>query len=296
MTLTKTRDSSREEGIDGKDARPWPATVATVVGAILIGATLFLASGCDDIVIERGSGGSWSDSDEPIETRDDSFTVGSSPRLVVGSFNGRIAVSVGSDNSIRVQATLKRADKIDYEVSQDGDTVSVKARQKERTTGRSPGADIEVVAPSSARVELRTSNGMIELRGMEESGTLETSNGKIVVEDVRGNLDARTSNGSINVTELEGSVDLETSNGAINFDGELTPGGRNEMGTSNGSVNVTLRGKPSIHLDATTSNGTASSKLPITATSTGDNHLAGTIGDGEAELVIHTSNGSVTVR
>jgi len=291
MTAIETRDQPYETKKHRKGMRPWMATLVSAVGVVLLGATLFLAAGCGDIEINLGS-----DTDEPVETRDDSFSVGSSPRLVVDSFNGRITVNPGSDNTIRVQATLRRADKIDYQVSQDGDTVSVEARQKGRTIGRSPGADIEITAPSSTRVELRTSNGMIELRGMEEAGTLRTSNGKIVVENVRSELTARTSNGSIEVTSFEGSVDLETSNGSIRFTGELTPGGRNKMTTSNGSVTVSLQGTPSVRLDATTSNGTVTSKLPVLTTSTGDHHLAGTIGDGEAELTIHTSNGSVTIQ
>ena len=68
------------------------------------------------------------------------------------------------------------------------------------------------------------------------------------------------------------------------------------MRTSNGSVSVTLRGTPSLRFDASTSNGTVKSELPVLATSTGDQHLAGTIGDGEAELSVETSNGSVTIQ
>jgi hypothetical protein len=295
MTAMKTPDRSRKVEEREGGLWPWMATIVSVMGAALLGAMLFLATGCGDIVIELGSNGG-SDSDEPVEVRDDSFDVGSSPRLVVDSFNGWITVSTGSDNAIQVHATLRRADKIDYQVNQDGNTVSVEARQRERTTGRSPGADIEVAAPSSTKVELRTSNGTVEVRGMEESGTVRTSNGKVVVEYVKGDWDAETSNGSVVVSAFRGTIALETSNGSIAFSGELMPGSRNEMRTSNGSVTVTLQGTPSVRLDATTSNGTVSSKLPIMATSAGDNHLAGTIGGGEAELTIHTSNGSVTVQ
>jgi DUF4097 and DUF4098 domain-containing protein YvlB len=61
-------------------------------------------------------------------------------------------------------------------------------------------------------------------------------------------------------------------------------------------VDVELLGTPSIKLDASTNNGDVTSELPITATSTGDDHLVGTIGDGEADLYIRTSNGDVTIR
>ena len=265
-----------------KRVRSW------ALGAVALFTLLFVAAACDDADIES------------VESRDDSFSVSSAPRLVVNGFNGRIVVNAGSDGTTsRVQATLKKADKIDYKATQDGDTVSVEAKEKGRSIsifGRSPGAEIEVTVPVQTIVELRTSNGSIEIYGIERSGTLRTSNGKIVMENVKGDFDADTSNGSITVSTMEGTVKLETSNGRINFTGELTPGGINEMKTSNGSITVSLEGEPSVELDASTSNGSVSSKLPILASSTGDNHLAGSIGNAEAKLNIRTSNGSVTVQ
>lgn len=262
------------------------------VGATGLAAVLLLAVGCGDIEINVGP-----DSDEPVETRDDSYTVGASPRLEVESFNGSIAVTPGSGDTIRVQATLRRADKLEYSVTQSGDTVRVEATREAGTIiGRSPGAEIEVTVPPSASVVLRTSNGMIEVRGLEESVSLRTSNGKIVVADVTGAIEARTSNGGIEVTGLVGSAELETSNGRISFAGELVAGSSSEMQTSNGSVDVTLEGTPSVQLDASTSNGDVESDLPVLATSTGDRHLVGTVGDGEADLRVQTSNGSVTIR
>jgi hypothetical protein len=66
--------------------------------------------------------------------------------------------------------------------------------------------------------------------------------------------------------------------------------------TSNGSVQVELTGTPSVHLDASTSNEKVKCALPILATKTDSNHLVGTIGAGEAELYIQTSNDDVTIK
>lgn len=139
-------------------------------------------------------------------------------------------------------------------------------------------------------------NGSIEVRGLRGSGVLRTSNGKIVAGDFTGDLQASTSNGGIEVTGLKGSANLETSNGHISFSGELTPGSRNEIRTSNSGVSVRLEGTLSVVLDASTSNGKVSSELPLLATSTDNTHLAGTIGDGDSELSIRASNGSITIR
>jgi DUF4097 and DUF4098 domain-containing protein YvlB len=219
---------------------------------------------------------------------------------VVNGDNGRIIVISGDDGAVRVAATLRKPDDLEYEVVQDGDSISVVARDTRSGgfhIGQSPGADIEITAPSDTNVQLRTSNGRVEVIGMHRSGTVHSSNGKIVLEDVIGDFDVSTSNGGVTVRHAIGTFDVETSNGRIEFDGEIVPGGDNRMRTSNGSVEVTLQGTPSVELDASTSNGSVSSDLPILTVSTGDeDHLKGTIGDGAAALHVRTSNGSVSVQ
>ena len=111
---------------------------------------------------------------------------------------------------------------------------------------------------------------------MQGSGTLRTSNGEIVLEDAKGEFDVSTSNGSIDVRALEGSATLHT---------------------SNGSVTVKVEGTPSLQINVSTSNGAVATTLPILTTSTGDEgRLVGAIGEGEATLVIRTSNGSVRIQ
>ena len=248
----------------------------------------------------------------PTETRDDSFTVNGTATLVVNTENGKIEVNTGSDDVVRVQVTLRGVNRIDYEVSQDGNTITVTAE----ITGwfGNVGADITITAPANSDVELYTSNGVISLNGIVGTGTLRTSNGMISLENVKGDFDGTTSNGRIEVDTMEGTgyfrtsnggvdlqgvtgeFDAQTSNGGISFSGNLTAGGSNRLVTSNGNVVVELLGTPSVSLDASTSNGDVTCELPITATVTGDEHLVGTIGDGEANLYIHTSNGNVAIR
>jgi hypothetical protein len=198
-----------------------------------------------------------------VENRDDTFRVGDSPKLEVDSFNGHIIVKQGSDREIRVEAELRKSDKIEYRVTQNGDTVEVEAKKKGTVIGTGPTANIEVTVPRTIVLDLETSNGKIEVGGIEGFGTLRTSNGKIVLEDVKGDFQADTSNGGVNVDGFEGSVRLDTSNGSIDFKGALLPGGGNEMTTSNGGITIALEGEPSVRLDASTSNGTIKSDLRV---------------------------------
>ena len=202
--------------------------------------------------------------------------------------------------AVRVQAILRKPNDLEYKAIQEGNTIRIDAKEQGLgifNFGGSPGADIDITAPSDTRVELRTSNGRVEVHGMQQSGTVRTSNGKIVMEDVTGDFDISTSNGAVTISLASGTFDAKTTNGRIEFDGELAAGGTNRMATVNGSVEITLQGTPSVQLDASTVNGSVTTRIPILTTSPGDErHLVGTIGAGDAELFVRTTNGSVLVR
>ena len=215
------------------------------------------------------------------EIRENSYSVGGAPILQVEASNGYITVVSGPDGTIDVKAIIRDPDNVEYEIVQTGDTISITASEKRSgifSFGHSSGTNIEVTVPSNTFLELKSSNGRVEVRGIHQSGSLKTSNGRIIAKDVRG------------------EYQLDTSNGSIEFDGELTSGGNNDFDTSNGNITITLRGTPSVNLDASTSNGSVNSELSITTDSFGDNHIKGKIGDGAAELRVRTSNGSISVQ
>jgi DUF4097 and DUF4098 domain-containing protein YvlB len=263
-----------------------------------------------------------------------------SPTVIVNNENGGIEINAGTDNEVRVEATLTDAPRVQYEISQDGDTITIDVSvTKQWWFYGSAAADITITTPAGTYVDIDTSNGAVELQGMEGSGVLNTSNGKIVLKDVKGSYDGTTSNGAIEIGTMEGTcvistsngsvdlwdvkgevevessngeiwfsgemtagtrskgeVEVESSNGEIWFSGEMTAGTRSRLVTSNGKVDVELLGTPSVSLDAKTSNGVVTCELVITATLTREDHLVGTIGAGETELYIRTSNGDVTIR
>jgi hypothetical protein len=215
------------------------------------------------------------------ETRDDTFSVGAAPKIVVSSDNGQIDVVTGNEGTVNVKATIRRPDDVEYSVVQEGDTVRVEARVSSGWGwgfGTDAGADIAVTLPADANVDLRTSNGSIEVVGIQNSGKLRTSNGGISLENVKGEFEVNSSNGD------------------IDFRGEMTAGSMNQLTTSNGRVEVTLLGEPSVKLDAATSNGEIICKLPIVATESGVKRLVGVVGGGDADLIIETTNGSIVVQ
>ena len=77
----------------------------------------------------------------------------------------------------------------------------------------------------------------------------------------------------------------------------MTEGSSSSFETSNGSVRVKLQGTPNVRIDAKTTNGRVKADLAIqNVSSQGRNHIEGTVGNGEGELVIRTTNGSVTIQ
>ena len=139
------------------------------------------------------SGTPGGDGDGEASMHDDTFEVGANPRLEVRGFNGRVRVTAGSPGSIRVRAKLKNPHLVEYSAVQEDDLVTVEARPVRRSGGLlsglfgdSTGANIEVVAPVDARVDLATSNGPVELRGTEGGGKLQTANGRIKDRELKG--------------------------------------------------------------------------------------------------------------
>lgn len=240
----------------------------------------------------------------PAETQviEDSFSISGSPQIVAEIDNGSIEVvsrNSGS-NTIQVTATVRNPDRVDYRASQDGNTVRVIGKSDSGFSflgGGDRGVDLVVSLPTEIDLGLESSNGAIEVTGINGSISAKTSNGRISITNSTGDIAAATSNGRVDLGDVSGQVEAQTSNGSISYRGTLRPGSTNSFQTSNGSIEVSLVDTPGVEIDATTSNGRVSSSLPITIEGTvKDNELKGTIGAGGSTLRIRTSNGSVNIK
>jgi len=202
------------------------------------------------------------------EVREDSFAVSGSPKLVVRSENGSISVETAGTGVIQVTATITNPSRVEYRAVQKGNTIEVTADEKGgfNLFRRSGGAEVVLVVPKSIDLDLETSNGKIEVEGVEVTAlaSLKSSNGRVILTGVGGDLMVKTSNGSIEIHDFNGQMDARTSNGSIDFTGTLRSDSENELRTSNGSINVTLIDTPGVEVDASTSNGKVKSQLPIT--------------------------------
>ena len=156
-----------------------------------------------------------------------------------------------------------------------------------------------MTVPIEMAMNLETSNGSIEVTGVDGNVRCDTSNGSVRVIDCRGSVDVKTSNGKIRLEgESLASVRARTSNGSVQVTGSLEPGSH-EIQTSNGSIQVDLSGTP-LSVMATTSNGSVTAngqKL-----NKGEAITLGPMSESEAAsdasiaaLSLRTSNGSITI-
>ncbi len=139
------------------------------------------------------------------------------------------------------------------------------------------GASITVRLPGASGVELRTSNGSIEARGLGGRLVADTSNGRVEVQDWAGPAWLDTSNGGIVAANVGGAVEADTSNGSIRLD---RVAGTIHADTSNASITAVLGPDQTgpVHLD--TSNGSISLRVGPA--------FAGSVR-------LSTSNGSISV-
>jgi DUF4097 and DUF4098 domain-containing protein YvlB len=138
--------------------------------------------------------------------------------------------------------------------------------------------EYDVTVPRSMSLEIETTNGAIEVKGVSGVLKAETTNGYILLERCAGNIDAETTNGRV-TAEL------------VSIDRTRT----NRLETTNGKIILTVPSSLAAELDASTTNGSIDSELPVATHSLGRHSLRGMINGGGATLRLRTTNGSIEI-
>jgi Putative adhesin len=256
----------------------------------------------------------------------DTFTTKGTPVIVVETFNGAIDVTPGENGTVEARVT-KRAggstqeeaeqdlENIEITMKQEGDTIKITAEKTDHSMWSDRGASVDLQVPDGTVLDLRTSNGkvnvvavtgdvkanssngVIRVKGSKGKLNLTTSNGAIQAEGGSGRLDLKTSNGPIAVKSTKAVVHAQTSNGTIQFNGRLGDG-ENSFESRNGKIVLGLPASAEFRLDATTSNGHIHSDFAVDGDEEASKHLLrGTVGKNpKAHVKAHTSNGSIEIR
>ena len=212
---------------------------------------------------------------ERTETRTEALKAGSV--LSVRSANGSLRVTSWDKEQVEIRAEIKEREdhSVKLEVRHTADGLEVEAILPSHSGwswGGSDGVSMTLQVPRRLVGHFITSNGRIEVRGLEGRQDIRTSNGTLKIEDIKGDVEARTSNGAFTARNLDGrlkggssnggvtlervtgGIDLSTSNAGITAEDLDGRGQGIDLATSNGSIKVGL-GNAKGEIDAKTSNG-----------------------------------------
>lgn len=168
------------------------------------------------------------------------------------------------------------------EISQDGNTVRIKARMK-NDNGNNWFSGIKrfsarylIKVPRDFNIDAKTSDGHVSLQGVEGRIKLRTSDGNLKLAGLRGAIDARTSDGQVELIEGHGEATFETSDGNLRIagfkgtlsartsDGHITITDHNgQLGakTSDGNIDISFASPPAAGGLISTSDGNITVRL-----------------------------------
>ena len=189
------------------------------------------------------------------------FKVTPGGTLIVDVDPGSIDVNTNAGNEVVVEVWRKAvartpAKEAEYfrknpvAFTQDGNTVTIRCRQKEKKfwfdqgSGNQNDARYTIRVPSEFSAKLDTAGGAITVTDLTGKVKADTSGGNLRFARIRGPLEGETSGGGIRISDCAGEIKIETSGGNI----EVTGGsGSLKAGTSGGAIAVrTFGGSASV--------------------------------------------------
>jgi len=240
---------------------------------------------------------------KPIETRK-TFKVTGKPKVVVTNIvPGLIEVKSVPETEVIVDLDLKIPEDLEWNISQDGDVVTVTYRSRAFPffgwllyvfSGRSR-ANIHVSVPAETDLNLENRAGRITVESLKGTIVAESSAGTVNMQDCEGTVKARTKAGSVELDNVNGTISARSSAGSIKFTATLSKG-ENWFRTSVGRIELTLQGEPDLTVEASTKIGRVTCSPELTDARYERGQYMGRIGAGTGRLIAETKTGSITIR
>lgn len=227
----------------------------------------------------------------PGVTEAKSFTVSSSPRLIINDPVGNIHVHTGgASDQVTISATKQNGGiggnpndiHITYRESSDNKTITINVDEGSHFLNFN-SVNFNITVPTAADLNVHTNTGSIDVGG------------------INGQMSLTSNTGSITATQddLTASSTLKTNTGSVTFDGKIAPSGTYQFETNTGSVDATLPGDTSFHVNASTDTGSFNSDFPGVST---ERHGIGSsvssdVGSSpNAILTLKTNTGSINLQ
>jgi len=235
--------------------------------------------------------------------------------------------SCGSCGQVHVRVDWKDRKASDFELSesQNGNQVNFELKEKVHIgvhfgLGNWHAPQVSIEVPTQMDLTAKTTDGSLRVDGLQGNVELHTSDGAVNVDNVSGAVRLTVSDGSIHMHNLSGTLESRSSDGGAEISGRFTAlqvhtsdgaldltlaDGSNltapsRVESSDGSVRIHLAHTLAVDLEVHTSDGGIKSDLPLTMngydSGKGSGHnLHGRLNGGSVPLVVHTSDGSVSI-
>jgi hypothetical protein len=315
--------------------------------ALFLLCTFLFVSGLIAYSNSRATHTDLSMTDESTENRSEQtfrkyekqFTVSKKGTIEIEAEAGTISITSWDKDEVSVVVEIdgsdSRAEKYTVEFSQNGNTVKVIGRTKDRSFFKwhigSLSAHYTVIVPKEFNALIRTSGGDVTAKDVTGKMDVETSGGNISIEKITGETILSTSGGDVDARDVIGTVNAETSGGDVvceNIVGNvtgLTSGGDVEMrsvdgqvraetsggsisirvtgenkgieaNTSGGNINISLPEYIKATIEAETTGGTVECDFPVTVRGkVRESELHGSINGGGNVIRAETSGGSIFI-
>lgn len=200
--------------------------------------------------------------------------------------NGGILVEAWDRNEVslrvKVQGWSRRGDPREIVQGVRIETGRVIAAEGPDTGSREGwSASFRLMVPRSTDLDLRSTNGGIQVQG------------------VHGTMEMETLNGGISLSEIGGDVRGQTTNGGLNvqLSGDRWEGEELALRTTNGGVTLTLPEGFQANLETGTVNGSFDTDFPITLRGRlRSNRISTQLNGGGPPIRVSTTNGGVRIR
>jgi len=182
------------------------------------------------------------------ETWNKSFPAGDHPRVHVITSDARVEVRSRPGKTVDAHVELtgrivgiyfgKVSPKVSLEQRPDG-VIDIQARLTGSSSGIVVGSSqhlvVEVSVPPNCDLEVETSDGAIEVTGVNGKIEVGSSDGRVTLRELRGEIKLHTSDGQVSAEGLDGQLSGTTSDGTMHVSGRFD---NLELQTSDGHLYV----------------------------------------------------------
>jgi hypothetical protein len=235
------------------------------------------------------------------------FNLTGKPDLRVETSDANIRVETWDQNTIEARVTTARykigEDGIKIVEHQTGDVVQLEVRYPHShgltIDWGQRRVDIDIHMPREGKVNLRTSDGKIEIGGFKGEMDLHSGDGSEILDAVDGKLRATTGDGHIRASGRFDELDLKTGDGHVDVraaaGSSLNASWRLETG--DGNVTLEIPGDMAADVDLHTGDGHIDVDMPVTTEGKiRENEVHGKVNGGGNLMTIHTGDGSIRLR